>query len=194
MDAEGTILDAQGAVLAQFKTLKFGLGKFAFTPTQEGSGYTAILRFSNRESVTRKLPSVQAQGYVLRLEEKGQGQLRITVASNLAERSGEELFLIGHAGQKISVSEATRLANGRGEFVLNKLGLADGITHFTLFNSRKQPLSERLYFQRPKQQLVIAAALDKPQYGTREKVTLQLSAATSGGKFCPLICHLLCID
>lgn len=183
--AEGTIVDAQGAVLAQFKTLKFGLGRFTFTPTQEGSAYTAVLKFRDRESVTRKLPAVRAQGYVLRLEEKGQGQLRITVASNVAERSEEELFLVGHAGQKISVSETTRLANGQGEFAVNKLGLADGITHFTVFNSRKQPLGERLYFQRPKQQLVITAAVDKPQYSTREKVALQLSTATSGGQILP---------
>lgn len=183
--AEGTIVDAQGTVLTQFKTLKFGLGKFTLTPAQAGSGYTAVLRFANRPSIVQKLPAVQAQGYVLRVEEKGQGQLSVAVASNVADKGEEDLFLVGRAGQRISVLEAARLANGRAEFVVNKLGLADGITHFTVLNSRKQPLGERLYFQRPKQQLLVASATDKPQYSAREKVSLQLSAATAGGQLVP---------
>ncbi|MBC6988092.1 hypothetical protein [Hymenobacter sp. BT491] len=183
--AEGTVRNPQGAVVSQFKTLKFGIGNFTFTPAQEGVAYTASIKLPGGQVVTRKLPAAHEYGYTLHLEDISPGQLRLTVASNIAEKSAEDVFLVGHSGQQISVSTATRLAGGRGEFVVEKKNLADGISHFTIFNSRKQPLSERLYFQRPKPQLLIAATADKPQYGIREKVVLQLSTTSSTEKATP---------
>ncbi|QMU30082.1 MG2 domain-containing protein [Adhaeribacter radiodurans] len=176
IDAEGSILDKQGRVLTTFKTLKFGLGQFAFTPT-EALRYTATLKLPNGTTITQALPPVYEQGYVMHLEEASPEQLKITVQSNGTGQVVEDIFLLGHARQKLSVALGNRLINGTTAFTFNKKDLAPGISHFTILNARKQPLCERLYFQRPTQSLVITSATDKTNYTAHEKVSLQVTTA-----------------
>jgi hypothetical protein len=181
VEAEGTVLDQTGTAVAQFKTLRFGLGSFSFTPTKAGASYTAIIRLPNKQTVTSKLPLVREQGYVLRLEDAGPTQLRLVVQSS-AGLPAESLYLLGHAGAQVAAATAAPLYNGQAVFLVEKQKLRDGISHFTLFNSRREPLCERLYFRPPAAKLALTAQTDKAQYGPREKVSLQLTATGAAGK------------
>ncbi|WP_146153655.1 hypothetical protein [Adhaeribacter arboris] len=178
LEAAGSIQDKQGKVLASFKTFQFGLGHFDFTPT-EVDRYTATLKLVDGTIITQALPPVYEQGYVMHLEDTNPEQIKITVQTNVTGQTFEDVFLLGHARQKISVALGNRLNNGTAAFTLNKKDLAQGISHFTLLNSRKQPLCERLYFQRPSQKLIITSTTDKNNYPTREKVSLQVATANS---------------
>ncbi|QDA58909.1 hypothetical protein FHG12_01795 [Hymenobacter jejuensis] len=174
VDAEGFVLDQQGKKVAQFKSLKFGLGRFAFTPSGANAGYTAVIKIANKQVLTRKLPAAYKEGCVMRLEEINSEQLKISVQAK-GISSAEEVFLLGHVGSKVAVSANVRLMNNSGSYLLNKKELPEGISHFTLFNAQKKPLCERLYFKRPAQRLLITAQTDKPQYAPRDKVSLQLA-------------------
>ncbi|MGI4872222.1 MAG: hypothetical protein ACRYFX_13730 [Janthinobacterium lividum] len=173
--AEGTVLDATGATVARFSPLRFGLGSFSFTPTKAGAAYRAVLKFANGRQLTQALPVVREQGYVLRLEDAGPEQLRVVVQTQGPALASERLFLLGHARQQVAVAAEGQLVAGQAVFVVPRRQLAAGVAHFTLFNSRRQPVCERLWFSPPPATLALHAQADKPQYASREPVTLRLT-------------------
>jgi len=173
--AEGEVLNPDGQVVASFKTLRLGMGNFAFTPATAKGSYTAVLTLGPHRVITRKLPRVYEQGYVMRLENANPDYLVLVVNSTSPKL--ETIFLLGHSGQKIAVASQAPLINGQSGFIIKKSQLLDGVSHFTVFNSQQKPLCERLYFQPPRRQLAIQAQADKPAYTTRDKVGVLVSLA-----------------
>lgn len=178
----GKVVDQDGTEVAQFAPHKFGIGSFNFTPAAFVT-YTAIIEFPDKQVLRQKLPSVYEQGYSLHLEELNPNQLQITVSA--AGQQPEPIYLLGHSRQIIGVAESGNLQQGAATFVVDKSKLAEGISHLTVFNSKKQPVCERLYFKRPTQKLHIAAQADKAIYTTREKVTTNLLSQTQAGQPVP---------
>jgi hypothetical protein len=173
--ATGSISDERGAVLATFSTLKFGLGSFSLTPPEAGKPYTAKVRLADGTLLSAKLPAASARGYVLHLEEAGPRQLRLSVVTKGLGAEAAPLTLLGHSGARVAVSQTLYPDDRHGAaFLVNKSALLAGISHFTLFNGRRQPVAERLYFQRPAV-LPLTVAPAKTQYGPREKVALRLA-------------------
>lgn len=182
IDFTGTIVDQDGLEVAQFRPHKFGIGQFTFTPAAAAT-YTAIVELPNKQVLRQKLPQVYAQGYSLHLEELNANQLQLTIATT--GQQAEPVHLLGHARQVIGVAESMRLQQGVATFVVDKSKLAEGVTHFTVFNSQKQPVCERLYFKRATQQLQVEAKTDKNLYSTREKVTATLLTQAQAGQTVP---------
>ncbi|MDO7884999.1 hypothetical protein [Hymenobacter cheonanensis] len=174
--ATGQVLDAQGTPVSTFETLKFGLGSFVFTPGTAGAGYSATVRLANNQVLTARLPAVQAAGYVLTLAEAGPGQLQLTAQTQGEGLASGEVFLLGHAGQRVAVAQRGQLVAGLATFTIDKRQLAGGITHFTLFDAAQKPRCERLYFRRPGPGLALTASPGRPAYATRQRVAVQLAA------------------
>jgi hypothetical protein len=172
--ATGQVRNQQGQVLATFTTLRHGLGSFALTP-QTGQTYSVQLTLANRQVLQRPLPRVFEQGYVLHLAESSPGQLALSVQASTAQ--AEPIYLLAHSRQKTALARQATLVNGQATFLIDKAQLLDGISHFTLFNAARQPLCERLYFQRPTQALALTARPDQARYTTRGKVSVQVAAA-----------------
>lgn len=177
-DAAGAVLNNHNDTVARFKTLKFGMGNFVFTPAS-GDSYRAIVKIGQNEPVTKTLPDVNTTGYVMTLTESGANALTINVASN--ESGSRNVYLFVHTGQAIKVAETVALTNGSASFNINKDQLGDGISHITLFNDAKQPVCERLYFKRPAQRLLISAASNQREYGTRKQVNVSVAARDASG-------------
>ncbi|RDC65122.1 MG2 domain-containing protein [Adhaeribacter pallidiroseus] len=173
--AEGSIQDKQGNSVATFKTQKFGMGQFTFIPS-EAIDYQATIKLAHT-TVTQNLPKVYEQGYTMHLDQSNPEQLKISVQTNYPDQAYTDVFLFGHARQKALFEVNKRLNNGQAEFLINKNDLAEGINHFTIFNDRKQPLCERLFFQQPRQKLIITTTTDEKNYTTRDKVTVELTTA-----------------
>ncbi|MDQ4139184.1 MAG: MG2 domain-containing protein, partial [Bacteroidota bacterium] len=110
LDSEGSVQDKQGKVIASFKTLNFGLGHFAFTPT-EADKYKAIIKLPNNKTITQTLPAVFEQGYVMHLEDASPEQIKIIVQTNFTRQTPEEVFLLGHARQKLFIAMGNHLNN-----------------------------------------------------------------------------------
>lgn len=177
--ATGSIRDERGVVLATFSTLKFGLGSFSFTPPKAGKLYTASVRLADGTLINATLPAANARGYVLHLQEAGPKQLRISVATKGLGDEPTALTLLGHGGAHVAFTQTLYTDDQRqAVFLVSKPALATGISHFTVFNSRRQPVCERLYFQRPAA-FPLTVALAKAQYGPREKVALSLALPPS---------------
>jgi hypothetical protein len=178
----GFIVDQKNDTVARFNPLKFGIGSFLFTPVA-GNVYKAIIKSGNNAAVTKELPSVNNQGYVMTVKDTGSTQIEITVKGAGVETG--EVYLFAQTRQLIKVGMSASFNNGTASFILDKAKLGEGISNLTIFNSARQPVCERLYFRRPKQKLSIEAAADQAFYVHRKKVNIDITAKDFSGQVKP---------
>ncbi|QEM13764.1 hypothetical protein [Mucilaginibacter rubeus] len=178
----GFVVDQKNDTVARFQPLKFGIGNFSFTPAA-GNVYKAIIKSANSAPVSKELPAVNNQGYVMSVKDAGSSQIEVTV--NGAGVEGRELYLFAHTGKLVNAGVTAAFNNGTASFSLDKAKLGDGVSHLTIFNSARQPICERLYFKRPKQNLSIDASADQGLYGHRKKVSVAIAAKDLSGQIKP---------
>ncbi|MCI1188568.1 hypothetical protein MON38_14150 [Hymenobacter sp. DH14] len=174
--ATGQVRNQRGEVVATFRTLQQGMGSFELTPASARDTYTAVVQPAGLPPLMRKLPAADEWGYVVRLEDSSPEQLTLTVSSPAGQP--EILSLLTHGRRQAAAVGQATLANGQAVFTIRKALLPDGVAHLTVFNAARKPVAERLYFTPPRQPLALEARADKPQYTTREKVTVQLGATS----------------
>jgi len=172
----GVVINQRNDTVARFKTLKFGIGQFTFTPEASGS-YKAIGRAADGEIVIRELPSIKKQGAVLSVAGIAAGKINIQVSSNLPQ----ELFLFVHHGEKGIVAQRLQLVDQQAAFNIDEEKMQDGINYITLFDQTGQALAERLYFKKPVKSLNIVASLNAGSFDVRQKVDLDLTTRTESG-------------
>jgi hypothetical protein len=175
----GFVIDQKNDTVVRFQPLKFGIGSFVFTPSA-GNGYKAIIKSGNNAAVTRELPAVNSQGYVMTVKDTGSPQIEVTVRGTGVEAG--ELYLFAHTRQLVKAAVTAQFNNGIASFILDKGKLGEGISNLTIFNSARQPLCERLYFKRPKQNLSINATADQALYTRRKKVSIDITAKNFSGQ------------
>lgn len=176
----GAIIDQRNDTVARFQSLQFGMGNFFFTPVAN-TVYKAVIT-AGKTLMMKELPEINKQGYVMKLTDNGSGQLSITVTSSGVEDGN--IYLFAHTKQVVKTAETIGMVNGTAHFTVNKNVMGEGISHLTIFNGRKQPVCERLYFKRPVKQLFIDANADQQQYKPRQKVTINVVAKGREGKEC----------
>ena len=88
----------------------------------------------------------------------------------------ENVYLFAHTRGKIKSIQTAAISNGTAQFSIDKSILGEGISQLTIFNSDRQPVCERLCFNRPVKKLVIGAGTDQPEYNRRKKVTVTIDA------------------
>lgn len=180
MDLSGVIVNQKNDTLARFSTLKFGLGKFSFTP-QPNQSYKAIAGTAKKEILIKDLPVAKKQGYAMTLSANG-SELSIDVHSR---DNAPAVYLVAHNEAKTSMAQAGQLTNGKVSFQLSADKLDDGITLFTLFNLQGKPVSERLYFKRPAKQLTISGGAEFSIYDQRKPVNVDLTVKNERGTVTP---------
>lgn len=175
IDFQGVVKDENGVTVSEFRSLKFGIGNFSFTPSIEHN-YKAIVRLTDGIIITKHLPKVYENGYVMQLtDETNLQRLRIGVHYKGNFAKGISLFV--HSRNRIEVMETKQLTNNYAEFTISKNDLKDGISHITVFDSYNKPVCERLYFNKREEFLQIQSAADKVIYGQREKASLTISVS-----------------
>ncbi|HQS05646.1 MAG TPA: hypothetical protein PLT16_08410, partial [Daejeonella sp.] len=178
IDFKGTLVDQNNNSLLSFKPLKFGIGSFSFTP-ENGKSYRALIEIPGSQTIVKELPTVKT-GYILQLENSGAEQIKVKLHANEGS-SNQQLVLFVHTRQEKKLSESVNLIGGKAEFLIEKNKLAEGISHFTLFNTSGKALAERLYFIRPSSQLNLAIKAEKSAYSTRKKVSIELLSKDEKG-------------
>lgn len=177
----GVILTQHSDTVASFSPKRFGLGRFTITPA-EGVEYRAVIADSTGTVIARAdLPRANEKGYVLSMRDPGGSALSLDIATNLsADEAGGSVTLLMHSNLSAVRTMISRLKAGRATFEIEKEGLNDGITHFTLFDSNNRPLCERLYFKKPEQLLDIDVKAEREIVPARSKITLNLSTRDNG--------------
>ncbi len=176
---KGAVINQRNDSILHFQPFKFGMGRFSFTP-QMGNLYQAVIQTPDGRTIKEDLPLAYQQGYVLHVEETGSHEVRIKIKTNIP--SEQRLYLLIHTRQSIKVAEVLSVSNGAAEIAISKDKLGAGISQITLFNTRRQPVCERLYFKPVRKKLHIQGRSNETRYGTRSPVNLTLNTTDETGK------------
>lgn len=178
VDFIGTVIDQNKDTLLHFKPFKFGMGHFSFTPRPK-SLYTAVIKTSNGKTIVDDLPVAYDEGYVMHVKAED-NKVKITVHTNIP--SADNAYLLIHTRGSVKVVEALSLTNGEADLEIDRNKFGDGISQITLFNNKKQPVCERLFFEPVKGKLNIQLNTSELQYPSREKVDLTWNTSDGNGK------------
>ena len=175
----GEIIDENGTVSTSVKTYHAGMGVFNFIP-ESGKRYFLKCRNMNGVEKQFELPRPNPHTYSLAVSQRNK---MFTVAIRKTANSPNiPLYLLGHC-RGIPFHFSAR--NNTDEFItFPEESLPAGVLQFVLFDSRMNPLSERLVFSKNFTNTVanLVFQTDKASYQKREKVitTLSLTPSLSG--------------
>ncbi|MDR0988399.1 MAG: TonB-dependent receptor [Prevotellaceae bacterium] len=166
----GTVLTAAQDTLLRFRSEHDGMGLFTLPTPQPGATY--YVEATSAEGITKRftLPPVETKGVSLSLAySKRAIHYQVQQTDSTA---WQPLLLVGHTRGKLSILHPIEKENVQGIILPEQL--QSGIAHFMLVDPRGGVLSERLLFIPEQTAHQYTLATDKPHYGMREKVTLQL--------------------
>ena len=183
LDSQGTGANIRGWVLndkndtvASFAPTRSGIGHFFLMPSV-AERYRVALDHETKAATTFSFPVVHPAGYVMQVTDSAES-VRVTVMAGGV--AAENIYLFAHARHSIVHAE-TKFHHGKTIFEIPKNKMAEGITHFTLFNNRFQPLCERLYFIFPEKRLDIEISTNQKVYSPRKKVFVSLKSKADEG-------------
>ena len=177
VNEEGNGIDFYGAItdnsdtIIRFTPLHNGMGSFYFTP-QSNHVYKAYITPVKGSMQVKELPQVYASGYVMHVTDKND-KLSVEIKSD--DLSTQEIYLFAHTRGVIKSGLASAMQNGNVVFTIDKAALGDGISHITIFNNKRQPVCERLYFKKPVSNLGLSAKTELPVYSTRKKISADVA-------------------
>ena len=169
-EVTGAILNHAGDTIVRFKSEHEGMGSFPLIP-QRGETYRAVTQYGD-SFVTTVLPAVQNDACALTVTQNG-NNLRYRILGIVPTGS----MLVAHTRGQYHLVHPVTPDNPEG--LIKTDSLPEGILHLLLADSSGQPRTERLvYLYRPKKQWRLTS--DKPSYGKREKVTVNLALEQEG--------------
>jgi len=182
MDCEGILMDNNGDSITSFRSLKFGIGNFSFTPVDRHT-YKAVIRFAGGIQIEKELPQAYDKGFVMRLERKDSGHLEITVrqAKDSPANSSQLIYLFAHTRESIKWAGTKTVRNGKAVFLVDISKLGDGISQLTIFDDNRKPVCERLYFICPKKGLQLVVKKSDSIYDCRKKIKLNIFSEDRSG-------------
>lgn len=170
---KGAIVNERNDTISRFKAERFGLGSFSFTP-QAAENYRAVVKDLKGTYQFFPIAKGKESGCVMHVEEK-ENELEIQI-TRTNDESVPFIYLFAHAREITLKSETKFFQKDKATFTINKKDLAEGINQFTLFDDQLKPLAERLYFNKPAQDLKLSIASVQKNYTNRQKIVLNASA------------------
>jgi len=172
----GIIINQKNDTITRFSSFKFGMGNFSITPALN-EHYTAIVQIGD-SVISRDLPAIVSKGYMIAVKDSNNQQLKITVQTT-KDATEETVYLFIHSGNLFKEIITQKLQNGKAIFLVEKMKLDDGISHFVLFNGFKEPVCERLWFKSPENRLNIAVHPSTESNQTRDSVQLHIETKSN---------------
>ncbi|HPE76397.1 MAG TPA: hypothetical protein PLC80_09920 [Draconibacterium sp.] len=177
IDVSGSVLDSSGKRIAEFSTLKFGLGEVQLVPLQEET-YKARISWNNTE-YEYELPLAQTVGEVMQVTRQ-EDFYHLTIRSSMPGGIKNFSFV---GTQKSSVLIETKIESDDEGIILKvpKDIFEEGIVQFTLFNKDDTPCCERLVFvEKGNAGSEVNLTTSKKEYGKKELVELDVSTNIFG--------------
>lgn len=173
----GAIINSKGDTVIALKSEHDGMGAVSFLP-DVNEQYKAIVTSEEGGSKSFDLPQVKNTGLGLRINHRKNSILYQVLAANESDWN-DSIYIAAHIrGQLILVNQVTP---EQPAGIFNTDSISDGIAHFLLVNKEGKPLSERLIFVNHPLESTWNIQSDKPKYGNREKIKLDISALKGNG-------------
>ena len=173
MEIHGCILNSSDDTVTTFHSEHDGMGSF-FMQGVAREQYRAVCTSEDGEVKSFPLPEVKEQGSVLSVFQT-QGGIRYRIDGTLPEGG----FLVGH--QRGRCCFVVPLEEARTTGKISTDSIRSGILHLLLTDHTGRRLSERLVFVEGQEQTRVSVATDKPAYGKRERVRIDLNIQDETG-------------
>ncbi|HJB84932.1 MAG TPA: hypothetical protein IAA13_05435 [Candidatus Alistipes merdigallinarum] len=173
MDIEGCILNSSGGTVTSFRSEHDGMGSF-FMQGTTGEQYRAVCTSEDGEQKSFPLPEVKEQGSALSIFQT-QGGIRYRIDGTFPEGG----FLVGHQRGRCCFVVSLEESRTTGKICTDSIG--SGILHLLLTDHTGRRLSERLVFVEGQELTRVSVAADKPAYGKRERVRIDLDIQDKKG-------------
>ena len=177
-EIEGQVLDDEGQVCADFKSLHLGMGSFRmyYAP---GKKYHAVCTDGTGVSKRFELPEPSPDAISLNTL-WAKNHLRVSLSKSPDTALGTSLMLVAHLRGIVLYAQPW---DGKQPYVdFEKDFFPAGIVHFLLIDEGRNILSERLVFSMQEGALAqTEVRLDRENYLTREKVEMDISVKDING-------------
>ncbi len=177
VDIEGVIVNKKGEEVADFNTLRMGMGAFSLTPSN-GDVYKARVTFPSHIPGTFKLPSAKGSGFTLAVKKVTEEKIDLTIGST----SKAYISLVASVRGENQYSSGVKLKEGQNDISIPVEEFPIGVAQITLFDSHGIARAERLAFVNDHKQLDIRVSTNKEQYLPREKVEVTVDVTDEDGK------------
>ncbi|WP_394748795.1 TonB-dependent receptor plug domain-containing protein [Spongiimicrobium salis] len=166
VDVAGIITDENGLRITDFTSYHNGMGGFYLSPEASKTYYALITSpFLSKKKI--KLPKVHSKGVNFILESTPKN-----ATFHIYNTTNTALFLeVSNASQLLHRQE---VASDQTPLSIPTTAFPAGITKFSLMDSQREILAERLVFLNASKKLVVRINSDKEIYETREKVMIHI--------------------
>ena len=142
---KGEVIDSEGSRITNFETNKMGISRFLLHP-RYGQRYSVNIEH-NEKTMTFPIKNIESKGFNLALTDLG-AQVAVRFSTNpetLEQIRGITYHLAIHDGSTMKVTDFSfdQLSVTK---LIDKKDLKPGINIFTVFDSKSNPILERLYF------------------------------------------------
>jgi hypothetical protein len=182
INIKGIVVDNENKEVAKIASSHVGMGVFDFIP-EEGRFYKAKVTFADGSQSTVDLPAIEAKGIALSVNSEDPHKIAVTIRANRAyykENQNKDLNIIIYWGGSVKTIK-TRLDNEVLGLDLPANAFRTGILQITLLSQTGEPLNERLSFIQNQDLLNLSVSTNKPLFGKRENVQLNLNAKNKEG-------------
>jgi hypothetical protein len=131
---KGSIIDNEGAMVAEFESTHAGMGIFAILP-QPGKTYSAKVALADGRAFASPLPKALDAGYVLSVNNAGKDSLFLRVSANgpqFQAKQNTAFFLVGQSGGEVYYTASGMLKTPIFGARIDKARFPSGIVQFTL--------------------------------------------------------------
>jgi hypothetical protein len=179
---KGELVDNNNQPVLTFASEHLGMGSFYFTPV-EGETYKAKITYPNGLEDNVELPTAEAQGIVLSVNDNLKTSESVTIATTKSffnQNKSKNYSLVIYSGG-FATSIICRLDSEAVSLDVLKQNLKTGVASFVVFSPSGEPLCERLVFVQNNDNLNVNVTGDKDIYKTREKVNLKFNVKNNSG-------------
>jgi hypothetical protein len=182
-DLVGSIVDSHGKKVADVKTEHEGRGRFDFTPVK-GESYWLTLSQPAGISKTWKLPDAKATGVALRTLDDVVAKDQ-PVRVQVIGAGSPEKYKITLTRREVDVAESQNVVTreaGVDEYVIKAREGVDGVLTVTAWNSKGQPVAERLIYRQPAHSVQVTVTPEKSTYTPGGKAGLNIVTTDENGR------------
>jgi hypothetical protein len=178
-DVTGKVLDDRGREVAQFSSVRDGMGRFELTPETDRR-YRVVIEKPAGITARFDVPAAKPGGCVVRSVDQRRGDtLRVAATCNTTRTLVLE-----------AVQREKRIAGGSFEVTAGQPTVVElpidagaiGVVRVTLFSTTNEPLAERLVFHGAGSGLKVELVADKQTYSPRDPVKLRIKTTDAAGK------------
>ena len=182
IDVKGTITDNNNNLITDFTSSHLGMGQFILTP-QDGKTYTAHVTYADGTTAVPDLPKIGSDGINLTLDNNDPNVLNLKLLCDdafLKDFKDKTFFILGKSAGAICFAAKMVLKDLAYSATIPKSKFPTGVAQVTLFTDDGEPVSERVAFIQHNDQINLSVNSDRPDYTTRQKVKLNVTAKNAG--------------